>query len=147
MQKRLFKSNKDKIIFGVCGGIGKYFGIDSTLVRLLLALLVMMAGTGLVAYLVVALIIPKAAEGEEDALDATLNSRGIVRLYRAKDGAKLFGVCQGLANAYNLDVTVVRVVVALVCCLGIGVLAYFVAGFIIPIVPSARKKKKEQSKE
>ena len=60
MKKRLYKSQTDKKICGVCGGIAEYFGIDSTLVRLIWALLIFCVGTGLLAYIVAALVLPEA---------------------------------------------------------------------------------------
>lgn len=63
MEKKLYRSVTDKKVAGVCGGIAEYFGIDSTLIRLGFAALVIFAGTGLLAYLVCALIIPAAPEG------------------------------------------------------------------------------------
>ena len=59
MEKRLYKSNTDKKIDGVCAGIAEYFGSDPTLVRLVWALAVLFAGTGILAYLVAALVIPR----------------------------------------------------------------------------------------
>ncbi len=58
MNKKLFRSRNDKMISGVCGGIAEYFNIDSTLVRLIWAFLVILAGTGLLVYLVCAIVIP-----------------------------------------------------------------------------------------
>jgi len=58
MQK-LFKSEKDKVFDGVCGGIGEYLGIDPVIIRLLWVLLVVFGGTGVVAYMVAIFIIPK----------------------------------------------------------------------------------------
>ncbi len=60
--KKLYRSQTDKKIFGVCGGIAEYFGIDSTIVRLIWALLIFIAGTGLLAYLIAALVLPKYPE-------------------------------------------------------------------------------------
>ena len=59
MQKRLYKSQTDKKFCGVCGGIAEFFGIDSTVVRLIWALLIFCAGTGLLAYIVAALVLPE----------------------------------------------------------------------------------------
>ena len=56
--KRLTKSN-NKIICGVCGGIGEYLGIDPTVVRLLWVLLSVLGGAGLLAYIIAAIIIPE----------------------------------------------------------------------------------------
>lgn len=61
MQKKLYRSVNDKILAGVCGGIAEYFDIDSTLVRLVVVLLGI-SGTGLIAYLVAALIMPLAPQ-------------------------------------------------------------------------------------
>ena len=57
--KRLTKSNTDKKICGVCGGIAEYFGIDSTWVRLASALLILGYGSGLLIYFVAALVMPE----------------------------------------------------------------------------------------
>ena len=59
MEKRLYKSNKNKMLAGVCGGIAEYFNIDPTLVRLGWAILCMFAGSGILAYIIAAIIIPQ----------------------------------------------------------------------------------------
>lgn len=58
MEKKLFKSNTDKKLCGVCGGIAEYFGIDSTIIRLILVLAVLFVGSGVLAYIVAALVMP-----------------------------------------------------------------------------------------
>ena len=58
MEKKLYKSNTDKKLAGVCGGIAEYLGIASTLVRLILAFAVLFAGVGVLAYIVAALVMP-----------------------------------------------------------------------------------------
>jgi phage shock protein PspC (stress-responsive transcriptional regulator) len=57
MAKRLFKSN-DKKLFGVCGGLGDYFDIDPTFVRVLFLAAFLMFGTGLLLYIVLAIVMP-----------------------------------------------------------------------------------------
>jgi phage shock protein PspC (stress-responsive transcriptional regulator) len=57
MNKKLYRSNTNKMICGVCGGIGEYFDIDPTIIRLLWAVLAC-SGTGIVVYLIAAIIIP-----------------------------------------------------------------------------------------
>ena len=59
MEKRLYKSNQNKMIDGVCGGIAEYFGVDPTVVRLLWVLFSLMGGSGILAYIIAALIIPR----------------------------------------------------------------------------------------
>ncbi len=58
MKKKLYKSNRDKKLCGVCGGIAEYFSIDSTLVRLGLAVFCLLGGSGILAYIICAIIIP-----------------------------------------------------------------------------------------
>ena len=62
MNKRLYKSNENKMVDGICGGIAEYFGIAPTLVRLAWVLFCAMGGSGFVAYIVAAIIIPRAPE-------------------------------------------------------------------------------------
>ena len=59
MEKRLYKSNQNKMIDGVCGGIAEYFGVDPTVVRLLWALFSLMGDSGILAYIIAAIIIPR----------------------------------------------------------------------------------------
>lgn len=58
MKKRLYKSSKDKKISGVCGGLAEYLNIDSTIVRLIWALVCLAYGSGIIAYILCAIIIP-----------------------------------------------------------------------------------------
>lgn len=57
-KKKLRKSSTDKKICGVCGGIAEYFGMDSTIVRLIWAILIVCFGTGLWIYIIAALVMP-----------------------------------------------------------------------------------------
>ena len=61
MNKKLYRSVSDKKLAGVCGGIAEYFGLDATLIRVGWAL-VSLSGTGILAYIVCALIIPQKPE-------------------------------------------------------------------------------------
>ena len=56
--KRLVKSNQNRIICGVCGGIGQYFGLDATLIRLAWVIFGFAGGSGVLAYILAAIIIP-----------------------------------------------------------------------------------------
>lgn len=59
MKKRLYRSNTDVIVCGVCGGIAEYFDIDPSIVRIITLVLCLGWGSGLIAYLVAACIVPK----------------------------------------------------------------------------------------
>lgn len=60
--KRLRKSNREKKICGVCGGIGEYFNIDPTVVRLAWVLLFFAFGVGIIAYIIAALVMPEGID-------------------------------------------------------------------------------------
>lgn len=62
MDKKLYRSNRNKMLCGVCGGVGEFFGIDPTFVRLGWVLFGALAGSGLLAYIIAAIIIPKNPE-------------------------------------------------------------------------------------
>ncbi|MBT9779973.1 PspC domain-containing protein [Clostridium sp. MCC353] len=55
--KKLYRSTRDKMLCGVCGGIGEYFNIDATIIRLVWAILAC-SGTGILVYFIAAIIIP-----------------------------------------------------------------------------------------
>ena len=59
MEKKLRKSSVDKKLCGVCGGIGEYFNVDPTVVRLLWILFSLAGGAGLLAYIIAAIIMPE----------------------------------------------------------------------------------------
>jgi len=65
MKKKIYRSESDRRIAGVCGGIGEYFDVDSTLIRLAFVFFVLAAGTGLLAYVIAAIIMPNESEVEQ----------------------------------------------------------------------------------
>jgi phage shock protein C len=62
--KRLYKNDKNRMICGVCSGIAEYFNVDPSLVRIGWLLFMFAAGTGLIAYIVAAIILPNKSEIE-----------------------------------------------------------------------------------
>ncbi len=60
MSRRLYRSQKDKMIAGVCGGIAEVLDIDPTVVRLVFVLLALLGGHGILLYLILWLIMPRA---------------------------------------------------------------------------------------
>lgn len=59
MEKKLRKSS-NKMIAGVCSGVAEYFGIDPTIVRLIVVLFCCLGGCGLLAYIIAAIVMPAA---------------------------------------------------------------------------------------
>ncbi|MBQ7167337.1 MAG: PspC domain-containing protein [Treponema sp.] len=65
MAKRIYKSSQ-KTLCGVCGGIAEYFNLDPTIVRLLWVVLTLAGGSGIIAYIVCALVIPDRPSSQAD---------------------------------------------------------------------------------
>lgn len=59
MEHKLTKSHTDKKIAGVCGGLAEYFGIDSTVVRLIFAFVAVFGGSGILIYIIMMLVMPE----------------------------------------------------------------------------------------
>ena len=62
-RRRLYRSEDERMLFGVCGGLGAYFDLDPTLVRLVFVLLTFATGIGLIVYLAMAIITPRDPAG------------------------------------------------------------------------------------
>ena len=58
--KRIYKSETDKRIWGVCGGLAQYFQVDPTLIRLLFIVLTLIGGPGVIIYIILGLVMPNA---------------------------------------------------------------------------------------
>ena len=62
MNKKLYKSNENKMLDGVCGGIAEYFDIDPTVARLGWVVFCALGGSGILAYIIAAIVIPRRPE-------------------------------------------------------------------------------------
>jgi len=107
----LYRNENDKILGGVCSGIGAYLKIDTTLVRVLFAMLAFGAfGTGLVLYIILWAILPSRY----------LNPVAVTRkLYRDADQKVIGGVCSGIAQYFNIAVWIPRLIFALPLIVGL----------------------------
>ena len=65
MQKKLYRSNENSWLGGVCGGLGEFFNIDPTLIRVVYVVLAIFSAgfPGLLIYIILCVVIPKAPEG------------------------------------------------------------------------------------
>ena len=64
MKKKIYRSESDRRIAGVCGGIGEYFDVDPTLVRLAFIFFILAFGSGILAYVIAAVVIPTESDVE-----------------------------------------------------------------------------------
>lgn len=66
MEKRLYRSKRDFLIAGVCGGLAEYFNVDSVVVRLIFVALMVTGGVGLGAYIILWIVVPE--EGKQKTI-------------------------------------------------------------------------------
>jgi len=60
-RKKFQRSRADRILFGVCGGLGDYFNIDPVIVRIIFVVLTFFSGIGLLLYIVLLIVVPREA--------------------------------------------------------------------------------------
>ena len=131
MQKRLYCSPEKKLC-GVCGGIADYFNLDPTLIRVIVVEIALFTAVlpALLAYFIVALIIPQPTPEYEQMFRNTAK-----RVYKSPE-KKIAGVCGGIADYFNIDPTIVRLLFFLLVLLfGNGIATYIVCAIIFPPAP------------
>ena len=62
MKKKLYKTDEGKTLCGVCAGIAEYFNIDPTIVRLILVVFCLAGGSGILFYIIAALVMPNKTD-------------------------------------------------------------------------------------
>lgn len=58
--KELYRSNTDRVLLGVCGGIGEFFGVSGTAIRLLFIIFTLAGGSGILLYILAAILMPRS---------------------------------------------------------------------------------------
>jgi phage shock protein PspC (stress-responsive transcriptional regulator) len=59
MAKKLYRSRKNRLIAGICGGLAEYFDFDPIIVRMITLILVLSFGAGLIAYIIAWIVVPE----------------------------------------------------------------------------------------
>jgi len=72
--KRLYRSRRERMIAGVCGGLAEYFSIDPTLVRLFFVFTALLGGPGLIAYIVMMIVVPEEPLAESATVEPVESS-------------------------------------------------------------------------
>lgn len=103
--KRLYRERWDRKLAGVCGGLGCFLGIDPTVLRLLVILICIFTGVlpMLVVYILAWILVPLGP--------STYIEFKCKRLYRSHKSRKIAGICGGIAEALNMDPTLIRLLV------------------------------------
>lgn len=127
--RKLYRSRYDRILGGVCGGIGHMVRLDPTIIRLLLIFICLLTGIlpVVLIYLLSCLIIPLEP--------ANAPAFEIKRFYRSKSNRVFAGICGGLSDMLRIDATVLRlvfIVVTFVTAIAPMLIAYVIGWIIIP---------------
>jgi phage shock protein C len=127
---KLYRSRSDHYLAGICGGLGDYLEIDSTVIRLLFIFLWIMTGIVplTIAYVISIWIIPLQPS---DAEPSTYR-----RFYRSNKNKMIAGICGAIAEKRDIDPTVVRLMAVLICLItGIVPLTiiYMIGWMILPL--------------
>ena len=211
--KRLYRSQSNKMISGVCGGIAEYFEVDPTLIRLIVVAIALFGGVGLLAYIAAIFIIPNNPDEtpsenssenlikdkslfwgslliifglffllrqtglfygfefwripwqmvwasfliiiglyllmnrkkKENTESETFEIKG-KKLYRSKTQKMLAGVCGGIAEYFEMDVSIIRILWAIItiASAGFGILIYILMIIIFPEAPESFEDKEAQ---
>jgi phage shock protein PspC (stress-responsive transcriptional regulator) len=129
--KKLYRSSKNKKIAGICAGLGEFFNIDPTIIRLVFVFLAILTGIVpfIIIYFVAIFIIP--IETSEIEIPK------IKKLYRSNNKI-IAGVCSGIAEYMSVDSTIVRFIFVIICAITLIIpmfLLYLLAWIIIPKKP------------
>jgi phage shock protein PspC (stress-responsive transcriptional regulator) len=130
--KKLYRSQTNKKIAGLCGGLGEYFEIDPTFIRLVLLFVCFFTAVFpvLIVYFIAAIIVP---------LEPTNKLiKDLPRLFRSKKNRMLAGVCGGMSYIFKIDVTIIRllfVFLMIITAILPMLITYIVAWIIIPENP------------
>ncbi len=121
-EKKLYRSCDDRLIAGVCGGLGEYFEIDAAIIRLIFALVFFAGGAGLLIYVVAWIIIPSnpncggsqtgAEEIKEKAQDFAKEVKEHVKNRKTLSGSRtifgliilLLGIALLVENLFGLNI-------------------------------------------
>lgn len=107
---RLYRDESDKILGGVCGGLASYLRVDPTIIRLVFALITFGAGTGILLYILLWIILPSKS------LQQTSSTK---RLYRNPEQKVIAGVASGIASYFDIAVWIPRLIFAFPLVIGI----------------------------
>lgn len=128
MTKKLYCSPEKKLC-GVCAGFADYINVDPTIVRAVVTIVAICTAVipALIIYFIAALIIPKAPDNYYQLYNNTSK-----RLTKGHN-KKIAGVCSGIAEYFNCDETIVRIIfVLIVLWFGSGIFAYIACAILFP---------------
>ena len=139
MRRRLYRSRNNRIIGGICGGLGDYLSVDPVFLRVIFPFIFIITGFFplFITYVIAWVIIPEAPP--------KFVSPKYKRLFRSVKNRKLSGLCGGLAAYFKIDATLIRVVYILLMFVT-GVLPLLIT-YVIGSLIVAERPSKDQAIE
>lgn len=135
--KKLKRDPHNKVISGVCGGLGNFLNIDPIIARAGFLISFFVFGSGLLLYLILWVIMPEATPDELPQFSGASTRK----LFRNTDDKMLGGVCSGIGAYLGVSEVVIRVVFLIsFFAFGTGLLAYIILWIIIPEAKTATEK-------
>ena len=132
--KKLYRCRWDRKLGGVCGGLGQYFRLDPTLIRLIVIFICILTGfiPLILAYILMWIALP---EGPPTYVEIPCK-----KLYRSITDRKISGVCGGLGKYFSIDPTLIRagfILLTFTTFILPLALCYLIGTFVIPDEPSS----------
>ncbi|MBO8183218.1 MAG: PspC domain-containing protein [Archaeoglobus sp.] len=84
---KIYRSKDDKVVFGVCGGLAKYFGVDSTILRLIFIIATLYHGSGILLYIILAIIMPEEKKAKVEVEAVKKAEKGEKEVSEVSEGA------------------------------------------------------------
>jgi phage shock protein PspC (stress-responsive transcriptional regulator) len=139
MIRRLYRSRSNKIIGGVCGGLGDYLSFDPVFLRIIFIFLLTLTAffPCFIAYLIAWAVIPEAP--------AKYKPLKYKKLFRSVKNRRLSGLCGGISEYFKVDATLIRIVTILLMFIT-GILPLLIA-YIVGSLIVAERPGKDQSIE
>lgn len=121
--KKFYKSRMNKKICGVCGGIAAALEVDAIIIRaIFLASVFYSMGTAILVYFIAAF-----------CLDVNDNELIVPNMYRSRENKKIFGVCGGIAEYFEMDAFILRMLFVFVTLFfGFGFFTYIILALMLP---------------
>jgi len=132
--KKLHISYQNKMLTGVCGGLSESFGINAMIIRGIFLITLFFGGTGLIAYLILYAVLPKSRQ-EQSIIDIEPEPEEEMKnkIYRKWDNRMIAGVCSGIAQYLNWDVSLIRIAFVMMTFTGgVGAVLYAIFWFMFP---------------
>ncbi|MFC2065978.1 PspC domain-containing protein [Chloroflexota bacterium] len=143
MEKRLYRSRSDRMIWGVCGGLARYFGMDPTIVRIIFVLMIFANGLSILAYLIMAIVVPlessKTAAPKETIKENVEEIKGTAEELGSELRSKFSGEeAATSAHQHRSILGISLIVIGVLILMGnLNIFWWFRWGYLWPIIPIA----------